>query len=369
MKIDRIELRIVRMPIVSPFTTSFGTETVRRTLLVSVVADGVVGWGECAALSDPVYSPEYVDGARHVIEHYLAPVLLAAPDVTAATTAGLLRGIVGHRMAKSALEMAILDAELRASGQSFADRLGVTRDRVPSGVSVGIMDTVPELVAAVGDYLEQGYRRIKLKIKPGWDLEPVRAVREAFGDEVPLQVDANTAYGLGDSAHLARLDDFGLLLIEQPLDEDDLRQHAELATRLRTPVCLDESITSAKVAADAIALGATAVVNIKPGRVGGYLEARRVHDVCHANGVPVWCGGMLETGTARAANAALAGLDGFTLVGDISGSDRFYARDVTEPLHMVDGYIAIPREPGIGPAPIPAILDEVTEDTATLRRA
>ena len=205
------------------------------------------------------------------------------------------------------------------------------RDRVPCGVSVGIMNSIGELLDAVAGYLDTGYVRIKLKIEPGWDLEPVAAVRERFGDDILLQVDANAAYTVGDARHLAGLDPFGLLLIEQPLDEEDILGHVELAKVMRTPVCLDESITSARAAADAIRLGACSIINVKPGRVGGYLEARRIHDVCVANGVPVWCGGMLETGLGRAANLALAALPGFTLPGDTSGSDRYYRTDITVP--------------------------------------
>ncbi len=222
------------------------------------------------------------------------------------------------------------------------------------------MNSIGELLDAVAGYLEAGYLRIKLKIEPGWDVEPVRAVRERFGDEVLLQVDANTAYTLADARHLARLDPFGLLLIEQPLDEEDVLGHAELAKIISTPVCLDESITSARAAADAIALGACKIVNIKPGRVGGYLEARRIHDVCAAHGVPVWCGGMLETGLGRAANVALAALPGFTLPGDTSASDRYYRTDVTTPFQLADGYLRVPTGPGIGVAPIPDVLDAVT---------
>jgi O-succinylbenzoate synthase len=227
-------------------------------------------------------------------------------------------------------------------------------------VSVGIQPSISALLDTVQGYLDAGYVRIKLKIKPGWDVEPVRAVRERFGD-IPLQVDANTAYTLADARHLAELDAFGLLLIEQPLEDEDLTQHADLARSLRTPVCLDESITSAKAAADAIRLGATTVVNIKAGRVGGYLEARRVHDVCAANGVPVWCGGMVETGLGRAANMALAALPGFTLPGDTSASNRFYTRDIiTEPFVLADGHIAVPTRPGLGVEVDPDALAAVT---------
>jgi O-succinylbenzoate synthase len=225
------------------------------------------------------------------------------------------------------------------------------------------MDSIGELLDAVGAYLAEGYLRIKLKIEPGWDVEPVRAVRERFGDSIQLQVDANAAYAASDAGHLRRLDDFDLLLIEQPLPEDDLGGHIRLAKLLRTPVCLDESITSARVAAFAIASGACSVVNIKPGRVGGYLEARRIHDLCVAHGVPVWVGGMLETGVGRAANAALASLPGFTLPGDISASRRYYHQDITAPFVIHNGHITVPAGPGIGVEVDPAALDEVTTAT------
>ena len=366
MSIELVEIRKVVLPLVSPFTTSFGTQVQREALIVRVERDGVSGWGECVAMADPVYSPEYTDGAHEVMRRYLLPRLLGT-DVDAYGVGPALHRIVGHRMAKAALEMAVLDAGLRAAGTSFSAWLGVTRDRVPSGVSVGVMPSIPELLDVVEGYLDAGYRRIKLKIKPGWDVEPVRAVRERFGADLPLQVDANTAYTLGDWQRLARLDEFDLLLIEQPLGEEDLRQHAELAKRLRTPICLDESIVSVEAAADAIALGATTVVNVKPGRVGGYLAARQIHDLCQANGVPVWCGGMLETGIGRAANAALAGMPGFTLVGDISGSDRFYTRDITPPLLLEEGSIRIPTGVGFGVEPIPEVLDSVTVEQQVYR--
>ncbi|MEV1179351.1 o-succinylbenzoate synthase, partial [Nonomuraea sp. NPDC049784] len=258
---------------------------------------------------------------------------------------------------------AVLDAQLRAAGESFGRFLGAARTRVPCGVSVGIMDSIPELLDAVAGYLDEGYVRIKLKIEPGWDVEPVRAVRERFGDDVLLQVDANAAYSLTDARRLARLDAFDLLLIEQPLANDDLVQHAKLAKQLKTPICLDESIESAEHAAAAIALGSCSIVNIKPGRIGGYLEARRIHDLCRANGVAVWCGGMLETGLGRAANVALAALPGFTLPGDTSGSRRYYATDITEPFELADGHLEVPTGPGLGVEPIPGVLDEVTTST------
>jgi O-succinylbenzoate synthase len=333
---------------VTPFRTSFSTQTSRDVLLVRAITSAGDGWGECVAMDEPLYSPEYVDGAAQVIEQHLLPRLFGRP-LAAHHVAGLLAPVHGHPMAKAALEMAILDAELRQQGVSLAHHLGAVRDRVPSGVSVGIYDTVDGLLSAVGDYLDAGYVRIKLKIEPGIDIDRVRAVREAFGDDLPLQVDANTAYTRADTRHLARLDEFGLLLIEQPLAEDDIVGHARLAAAIDTPICLDESIVSARSAADAIGLGATSIVNVKAGRVGGYLEARRVHDVCQANGVPVWCGGMLETGIGRAANAALAALAGFTLPGDVSASNRFWARDIVrDPIEVVDGHVAVPTGPGLG---------------------
>lgn len=359
MKLQDVELRRIAMPLVSPFRTSFGTQTARDILLVRVTTDLGQGWGECAALADPRYSAEYVDGAADVMRRFLVPALAAAGEIDAWSVGRVLAPFTGHQMAKAALETAVLDAQLRARGESFGSFLGAAVEKVPCGVSVGIMGSVPELLDAVDGYVDQGYRRIKLKIEPGWDVEPVRAVRERHPD-VPLQVDANAAYTLADARHLARLDPFELLLIEQPLPEDDVLGHADLAKVITTPVCLDESITSARGAAAAIRLGACAVVNVKPARVGGYLEARRIHDVAVANGVPVWCGGMLETGLGRAANVALAALPGFTLAGDTSASDRYYASDVTAPFVLDDGYLAVPTGPGLGVEPDPGRLSEVT---------
>jgi O-succinylbenzoate synthase len=366
VKLSGVELLRVRMPLVAPFRTSFGTQSERELLLLRAVTSDGEGWGECGAMVDPLYSSEYVDGVEHVLRTFLVPALAAAGDLTANKVAPLLAKFKGHRMAKAALEMAVLDAELRAHGVSFATALGSTKDSVPCGVSVGIMDSVPQLLDVVGGYLDAGYLRIKLKIEPGWDVGPVRAVRERFGDDVLLQVDANTAYTLSDIPQLARLDPFELLLIEQPLEEEDVLGHAELARHIRTPICLDESIVSARSAADAIRLGACRIVNIKPSRVGGYLEARRVHDVCAAHGVPVWCGGMIETGLGRAANVALASLPGFTLPGDTSASDRFYTEDVTEPFVLAAGHLPVPAGPGLGVTPIAARLAEVTTAKAWL---
>ncbi|GHH64873.1 o-succinylbenzoate synthase [Streptosporangium violaceochromogenes] len=361
MKITGIELRRIAMPLVTPFRTSFGVETERDVLLVRVVTPDAEGWAECVAMSEPLYSPEYVDGAADVLRRFLIPALPACPDVHAVGRA--LRPFKGHRMAKAALETAVLDARLRVAGQSLAAFLGADADRVPCGVSVGIMGSVPDLLDAVEGYVAEGYRRVKLKIEPGWDLAPVRAVRERFGEDLLLQVDANAAYTLADASHLARLDAYGLLLIEQPLAHDDMVQHARLATRITTPICLDESIESAEHAAAAIGLGACSVINVKPGRVGGYLESRRIHDLARASGLAVWCGGMLETGIGRAANLALAALPGFTLPGDTSGSHRYYATDITPPFVLQDGHLPVPTGPGIGVDPVADVLDAVTVST------
>ena len=368
MKLTEVELRRIRLPLVSPFRTSFGVEHERDILLVKITTPDSEGWGECVALAEPTYSPEYVEGAERVMETFLLPALLTANDVSAERVAGILGFVKGNRMAKAALEMAVLDAELRAAQTSFAEFLGATRTAVDAGVSVGIAESIAALVDTVGLYLDEGYKRVKLKIEPGWDEEPVRAVRERFGDDVLLQVDANTAYTLDDADHLARLDPFDLLLIEQPLPEDDILGHAELARRISTPICLDESIESARQASDAIALGACSIVNIKAGRVGGYLEAREVHDVCAAAGVPVWCGGMLETGIGRAANVALAAMANFTLPGDLSASARYWAVDITDPFVLVDGQLTVPTGPGIGIEPRMDVLDEVTTSVTRVAR-
>lgn len=376
VRIERIDLRRIAMPLVTPFRTSFGVETERDILLVNVIgtADGepVRGWGECVALATPTYSAEYVDGAQHVSEQHLLPRLATAGPLHAGDVGRVLAPVHGHPMAKGAIEAAVLDAQLRAADRSFADLLGVTLAadgsprRIPSGVSVGIHDRVDDLLSTVQGYVDDGYVRIKLKIEPGADIDHVAAVRDLIGPDTPLQVDANTAYRRTDGQHLARLDQFGLLLIEQPLPEEDIVGHAQLAAEVETPICLDESLVSAAGTADAIELGACEIANIKPGRVGGYLEAIRIHDLCLERGVPVWCGGMLETGIGRGANAALAALPGFTLPGDISASTRFYAQDiVTEPISIVDGHVTVPTTPGMGFDIDMDVLDAVTTSTTT----
>src|SRR5690349_10989010 len=365
MKLEAVEMRRIRMPLVAPFETSFGVQTERDILLLKAITSDGEGWGECVAGEEPTYSSEYVDGAQHVLIHHLIPRLLRR-DIAAADVAVLLRPVHGHHMAKAAIEMAVLDAQLRARGESFGRFFGAVRPEVDCGVSVGIHRSIAELLATVGGYLDQGYRRIKLKIKPGWDVEPVRAVREKFGD-VPLQVDANTAYSLSDADHLAKLDPFGLLLIEQPMPEQQVLAHALLAKRVQTPICLDESIESLQNAADAIELGACRVINVKPGRVGGYLEARQIHDLCADRGVPVWMGGMLETGIGRAGNVAMAAMRNFTLPGDTSASDRYYHRDITEPFVLRDGRLKVPAGPGLGVDVDQEFLDSITHWTQAVR--
>jgi O-succinylbenzoate synthase len=346
--LDGFELRVLHLPLVSPFTTSFGTESVREVIVVRALTSAGDGWGEIVTSASPLYSSEYTQSAWDVAQRWLIPALLERGTLAGEDVAGVLEPFKGHRMVKAGLELAVLDAALRTEGRGFAEYVGSERDRVPSGVSVGIQSNPAALVETVGGYLEDGYARIKIKIKPGRDIADTAAVRDAFGT-IPLQVDANSAYTLADIETLAALDQFDLLLIEQPLQEDDIVDHGALAKHLSTPVCLDESIVSAKAALDALALGAASIINIKAGRVGGYLEAIRIHDLCRGAGVPVWCGGMLETGIGRAANAALAALPGFTLPGDISASDRFYTRDiVTEPAVLEDGHVRVPTGPGIG---------------------
>lgn len=347
MRLEAVELRRIRLSLVAPFETSFGVQTERDILLLKATTSEGEGWGECVAGEEPTYSSEYVDAAQHVLVHHLLPRLFDQDIADSSDVARLLHAVHGHHMAKSAIEMAVLDAELRARGESFGHFFGAVRPAVDCGVSVGIHPSIGMLLDTVGDYLDQGYRRIKLKVKPGWDLEPVREVRERFG-EVPLQVDANTAYTLAHSTHLAKLDPFGLLLIEQPLPEDQVLAHAELARIVRTPICLDESITSAQAAGDAIRLDACRIINVKPGRVGGYLEARRIHDLCEAHGIPVWMGGMLETGIGRAGNVAMAAMRNFSLPGDTSASGRYYHRDITEPFVLHDGRLDVPTGPGLG---------------------
>lgn len=361
-----VELRMVGIPLVRPFRTSFGVETHKTCVLARVVTDDAEGWGECVASPDPGYSEEFNDGAWLTLSRFLIPALFAAGDVTTGDLDRVFAGVRGNPMAKATLVDAFLDAELRADGRSLAGYLGADRDRVRCGVSVGITETTDRLLAQVDGYLAEGYRRIKLKIEPGLDVERVAAVRAAHPD-IALSVDANAAYTLADVDVFSALDAFDLLMVEQPLHHDDLVDHAKLQGQIRTAICLDESIRSAADAAAAIELGSCRIVNIKQGRVGGVPEAVRIHDVARAAGVAVWCGGMLETGIGRATNLALAALPGFTLPGDTSASARYFADDLTEPFVVAaDGTMAVPDGPGIGVTPRPDRLEATTTRIETL---
>jgi O-succinylbenzoate synthase len=363
-----IELRLVRLPLVRPFRTSFGVETEKVCMIARVETNEAEGWGECVAGPDPGFSEEFTEGAWAAITEFLAPALFRASDVRAEDLGRVFWGVRGNRMAKAILVDAVLDAELQAQDVSLAEYLGAERDRVECGVSVGIAESTGQLLEQVAGYLAEGYRRIKLKIEPGVDVERVAAVRDA-NPGVALSVDGNAAYGSEDVGTFLALDAFGLLMVEQPLHHEDLVEHSKLQARIRTDICLDESIRSAADAGAAIELGACRIVNVKQGRVGGLFEARRVHDVCRARGVPVWCGGMLETGIGRATNLALAALPGFTLPGDTSASRRYFHDDLTEPFEMApDGTMAVPRGPGIGVVPRPERLAECTIRSESLKK-
>lgn len=364
MRIDRIELRVLRLPLVRFFETSFGRVYDRTFLLARLDGGGVAGLGECVADDNPYYSSETVETAWHVITRFLAPLVLHRDFGHPAEVYPAMARVRGHNMAKAAVEMAAWDLYARQAGVPLSAVLRGTRTSIAAGVSIGIQDSIGQLLERVAAELGDGYRRIKIKVKPGWDLDAVRAIRERFGD-VPLMVDANAAYTLEDAGHLARLDEFGLMMIEQPLEYEDLFDHADLQRRLATPVCLDESIHTVRHARDALDAGACRIINIKPGRVGGHGESIRLHDLCAARGVPVWHGGMLESGIGRAHNLHLSSLPNFTLPGDVAASRRYYVPDLIDPPIEVraDGTIPVPTGAGIGVA-----LVEDRIDAATLRR-
>jgi O-succinylbenzoate synthase len=370
VKIDRIELRILRLPLVRFFETSFGRIDDRRFVLVRVEGGGESGYGECVADERPYYSSETTETAWHIIGTFLAPRILGRAFAHPREVFAAFRAVRGHNMAKAALEMAAWDLHARLEGLPLWAALG-GRDRpIASGVSIGIQDSLEQLVDRVEGELAAGYRRIKIKIKPGWDVEAVRAIRSRCG-AIPLMVDANAAYGLADAAHLAQLDVHGLMMIEQPLDYDDVRDHAALQARLTTPICLDESLHTVRLAEEALDLGACRIVNIKPGRVGGHGESIRLHDLCAARGVPVWHGGMLESGIGRAHNLHLSTLPNFTLPGDVAASRRYYEPDLIDPPIEVrsDGTIPVPEGPGIGVRIVPDRVDRATERRAVLESA
>jgi O-succinylbenzoate synthase len=362
LRLDRIELRVVRLPLLRPFRTSSSTKDHIQHILVRVEATGgIAGWGECASPADPYYCPETTETCWHLLKDFLAPAVLGQPWSDIAGLVRLFGPVKGNNFAKAGLEMACWDVLARSQGRSVADLLGGRRATTASGVSLGIEPDLSRTFEQIDQYRAEGYRRVKLKIAPGHDVEVVRQVRQRYPD-LPLQVDANSAYTLDDIDTLKALDAFDLLLIEQPLAHDDIIDHARLQAALRTPVCLDESIQSAGDARKALEMGACRVINIKVSRVGGLLEACRVHDVCQARGVPVWCGGMHEFGIGRAANVAIASLPGFTLPGDVSGSDKYYREDLVEPpITAQNGEVAVPRDrPGLGHEPIPERIERHT---------
>ncbi len=349
MKIDAVTMRELHMPLVHFFETSFSRIYHRRVLLITLHSDGIEGWGECVAGEDPFYSSEYMETAWPVIKEYLAPMLMAKPVDGGRDVPAVLRRVTGHRMAKGALENAVWDMEAQEKSVPLWKLLGGARAEIPCGVSIGIQDTVEQLLGKIETELAAGYRRIKVKIKPGWDVEVIARIRQRWPD-ILLSCDANSVYTLNDSEHLKRLDQFGLLMIEQPLWNDDFYFHACLQKQLKTSLCLDEAIRGARDAQAALELGSCRIVNVKVGRVGGFSEAIAVHDIARKHNVPVWCGGMLESGIGRAHNIALSTLENFSLPGDVSASKRYWKEDIIDPAVEVrpDGMITVPTKPGRG---------------------
>jgi len=350
IKIERLVLRHIRMPLVHFFETSFGRTYERDIILVEAICGDISGWGEVTAGENPFYNEEWTGSIWPLLIDYVGPRILnhdlASPEDVAPRTAH----IRGHRMARGGVEAAIWDLQARLNNEPLWRTIGGgARDQIPCGVSIGIQNSVDELLAKIETELADGYQRIKMKIKPGWDVDVVRQVRTRFPD-IKLMVDANSAYTLADTNHLKRLDEFYLMMIEQPLDHDEIIDHATLQAALETPICLDECIRSAHHAEQAIRLNACRIINIKLGRVGGFAEAKRVHDICQANGIPVWCGGMLESGIGRGHNIALTTLPNFVLPGDVSASKRYWARDIIQPPIEVtsEGTIVVSKCPGFG---------------------
>lgn len=353
MRLEAIDLSVIRLPLVKPFETSFGRMDAREFVLVALHDGGVTGWGECVADADPFYSDETTVTALHVMTRYLVPGVLGRTFTHPRELAATWQRVRGHRMAKAAIEMAAWDLFAREQGAPLCEVLGANARPIAAGVSIGIHPSVDALVDRIASELADGYQRIKIKIKPGWDVEPVRAIRARWPD-LALMVDANAAYHLADSERLTALDDSNLMMIEQPLDYDDLVRHATLQARLRTRICLDESITGPAAAEDAIDLGACRVINIKPGRMGGHGPSLDVHAIAHARAIPLWHGGMLESGIGRAHNLHLSTLPGFTLPGDVAASRRYFSPDLIDPPIEVkpDGCIDVPCGPGIGVTPV-----------------
>ena len=348
MKIERVEIREIRMQLREPFEISSGVSHDRRVLLVALHSEGLTGWGECVAGETPAYSYETTDTAWTILTGLILPRVSGAVLESPADLTPVFEGIRGHPMARAALEMAVWDLDAKARDVSLASLLGGVRDSVPVGVSIGLQGTDEKLHRKVADYIAEGYQRVKVKIKPGRDVTMLRGLRERFPD-VALMADANSAYSLEDLPLLRGLDELDLMMIEQPLAHDDYLDHARLQSEIETPICLDESIRSVRDAALALELGACRIINIKPGRVGGLASAMAIHDLCVENQMPVWCGGMLESGIGRAHNVALASLPGFTLPGDISASRRYWSEDIVAPEFSLDGgAVSVPAGPGIG---------------------
>lgn len=361
LQIETVELRHVRMRLKSPFRTSFGVEHDRDCIIIRVHAGGLDGWGECVAGEFPGYSYETAGTAWHVLEEFFLPAIMKTPLRSARDLGRALAAYKGHPLARAGLEMAIWDLEGKLRGESLTAMFGGEKRRIPVGVSIGIQPTKAEMIKRVEEYLALGYGRIKVKIAPGHDLDVVAAVREVFPG-IALQVDANAAYSIDDAGRLAGLDAYDLQLIEQPFAEDDLLDHARFQAEIESSVCLDESIGNRRHARQALEIGACRVINIKPGRVGGLTEAIAIHDLCLEAGMPVWCGGMLETGIGRAANLGLASLPGFTLHSDISASARYYELDLALPLFELnqDSTIDVPQGEGLGVTIDAEVLDKFT---------
>jgi O-succinylbenzoate synthase len=359
--ISAIELREINLPLIHFFETSFGRTTRRRIILARVIdADGAEGWGECTAGEGPFYSDEWAETAWPTLKEFLAPMVVGRDIASAAAVYGLMKSVRGHRMAKAAIETACWDLEAKRAGKPLWRHLGGVHEDISCGVSIGIQDSPEVLLEKIEKELADGYQRIKIKIKPGWDLEIVRTVRERF-PQIQLMADANSAYSLADVDLFKALDEFDLMMIEQPLAHDDIFDHAQLQKQIRTAVCLDESIKSAADAEHAIGLGACRIINLKLGRVGGHGQAKRVEVAAREKGIPVWCGGMLESGIGRAHNIAMATLAGFTLPGDVSASARYWHEDIIEPPVTVSakGMIKAPDSPGIGFAVNRARIDKL----------
>jgi o-succinylbenzoate synthase len=349
MKIESITLHHISMPLVSPFETSFGRETNRECVIVEIHSEGLIGWGECVATRDPGYNYETTGTTIHILKDFIAPLILGQDVKDALDFQNHVSRIRGHHLAKAGVEMAIWDLLGKREGKSLRALLGGTWDKVEVGVSIGIQESAQRLVRSAAEYVGQGYARVKIKIKPGRDVEDTSAVRREFPD-LRLQVDANSAYSMDDAPSLKPLDDLDLLLIEQPLFEDDIWDHHKFQEQFETPVCLDESIVSPRHARYAIEMKACRIINIKAGRLGGLSQGVMVHNLCQRNNMPVWCGGMLETGIGRASNLALASLPNFVLPGDISASDRYYERDITNERFVLnsDSTIDVPGGVGLG---------------------